>query len=95
MQDDVADHQETTTKDTKAHSITPKRENVEAKGAKDGRAGHFDIETVFLVDETEVPDLVHNQAFETVVKDGELRRKKRVSMCRHGEKREKGIKGNG
>ncbi len=47
----------------------PQRQSVKAKSAKDRGAGDFDVETVFVVDEGEVSDLVDDEAFETVVED--------------------------
>jgi len=68
----VSQDEEDTTVDSKADSVVPQRENVEAERAQNRRAGDFDVEAVFLVDEREVADFVDDEAFKTVVEDREL-----------------------
>jgi len=55
---------------SEANTIPPQRLHIEAKAAQDSRPRDFDVQSVLVVDEREVLDLVYNQAFERVVEDG-------------------------
>ena len=70
----VAHDEEDAAVDGEADGVVPQREHIEAKRAQNRRAGHFDVEAVFLVDEGEVADFVDDETFEAVVEDGELGR---------------------
>jgi hypothetical protein len=43
--------------------------HVEAKGTKDGRARDLNIESVFVVDKTDIFNFIDDEAFEGVVED--------------------------
>jgi hypothetical protein len=52
----------------KANAIHPQRLHVEAKAAQDSRARDLNVETILVVDETEVLDFVDDESFKGVVK---------------------------
>lgn len=64
----VRNDDESAGKDGEANDISPDGERVEAKGREDGGSGDFYVKTVFMVDESEVFDFVHNEGFKAVVK---------------------------
>jgi hypothetical protein len=59
-------------KHTQTNTILPQSLGVEAKGAKNSGARNLNIETIFVIDEGEVFDFIYNEAFESVMEDGEL-----------------------
>ena len=72
MHCDVSQHQEYTAEDCKTDGVTPERQNIEAEGAENGRSRDFNVKTIFVINERKVAHFVDNQAFETVVEDGNL-----------------------
>jgi hypothetical protein len=69
---EISQEDKSTAVHTQPYAILPQRLDVEAEGAKDGGAGNFNVETVFVVDEGEVLDFIDDEAFEGVVEDGKL-----------------------
>lgn len=65
----VPDQQPSGSEDGQAADVAPEREDVEAETAQYRAAGDFDVQTVFLVHQAEVPDFVYDQAFECEVVD--------------------------
>lgn len=68
----ISQHQKHPTKDCKTDGIIPKCQHIEAERTENSRAGHLNVKTILVVDERKVADFVHDQAFETVVEDGNL-----------------------
>lgn len=67
MHRSVSDDDESAGKDGEANDICPECKCVEAKRREDGGSGDFNVKAVFMVDEGEVSDFVHNEGFESVV----------------------------
>ena len=65
-------HEEGARHDSQSRNITPKRQHIKAETAQDRTARNFNVEAVLLIDERQVADFVHDQAFEAEVEDGEL-----------------------
>jgi hypothetical protein len=72
MHSEIRKQHKRTTKYTQPNAVLPQRLRVEAKGAKDSRAGNLDIETVFVVDEREIFDFVYDEAFKGIVENRQL-----------------------
>lgn len=72
MHSDVGDHNKGPGEDGETDDILPQGEVVEPKSTQDRSARHFDVETVFVVDERQEGDFVDDETFETVVEDREL-----------------------
>jgi hypothetical protein len=72
MHSKISEHNEGAAEHGESNAIRPQSLRVEAEGAKDGRTRDLDIETVFVVDEGKVFDFVDDEAFEGVVKYGQL-----------------------
>lgn len=69
-----------TGEDDQSNHISPQSKGVESKCAENRGARYFDIETVAVVDQREIRDLVHEQSFQRVVEDGELQ-----GNCQYGD----------
>jgi hypothetical protein len=67
MHGEIRQHNEHATIDPETDTIPPQRLHIKAKAGQDSRAGDFDIEAVFVVNEAEVLDLIDNQAFKRVM----------------------------
>lgn len=72
MHSRISEHQEHSAVDGESNSILPQSKDVESERAQNGRSGYFDVETVLLVHERQVANLVYDQAFESVMEDREL-----------------------
>ena len=46
--------------------------HLEAKSAEDGRSWYLDIETVLVIDQSQVLDFVDNETLKAVMENGEL-----------------------
>lgn len=57
---------------SKADYIRPKCEGIDAKSAEDRCARDLDIEAIFVVDESEICNLIDAESFEAIVKYREL-----------------------
>ena len=72
MHGDIGDHDERPGEDTQTNDIFPQSQIVESKSAQDGCAGHFNVQAVFVIDESEEGNFVDDKTFEAVVEDREL-----------------------
>lgn len=72
MHCDVGNHDESAAKDGEADNIVPEGKVIEAECRQDGRARHLNVKTIAVVLEAQLGDLVDNEAFVAVVKNGEL-----------------------
>lgn len=72
MHSDISDHYESPREDGETNDILPQSEVVKPKSTQDRCARYFDVETVFVIDESKECHFVDNEAFETVVEDREL-----------------------
>lgn len=70
MHSKVRQNDEGATIDSQPNTILPQSLDVEAEGAENSGARDFNVEAVFVVDEGEIFDFVHNEAFECVVEYG-------------------------
>ena len=69
MHSHISDDDESTRENGKTNHVFPQSEIVESKCTQDRRAGHFNVETVFVIDESEECDLIDDESFETVVEN--------------------------
>jgi hypothetical protein len=67
MHCEIRQHNERTAINPETDAVPPQRLDVEAKAGQDSRAGDFDIEAVFVVNEAEVLDLIDNKTFKRVM----------------------------
>lgn len=72
MHSDIGDHDESPRENGETNDILPQSEVVESKRTQDRCARHFDVETVFVIDESKECDFVDDETLKTVVKDREL-----------------------
>ena len=68
----IRDYDEGTGEDGEPNHIFPQSEHVKSEGAQDGGSGYFDVQSVLVIDQCEVFDLVDNKAFEAVMEDRQL-----------------------
>ena len=68
MHGGVSYYDECSREDPEAKNVRPVCKNVKTKGTEDGSAGHFDVEAVLMVDQSEIFDFVHDESFKTVMK---------------------------
>lgn len=69
MHSHIGDDDESTRENGKTNDVFPQSEIVESKCTQDRCAGHFNVETVFVIDESKVSDLIDDESFETVVEN--------------------------
>lgn len=60
MHSSVSNHNESARKDGEPDNIIPQTAIVEPEGAEYGGAWDFDVETVFVIDQSEILDLIDN-----------------------------------
>ena len=68
----IRNDNESSRENSEADHIRPQSTVIEAERAEDRGAGYFDIQTIFVIDEGKVFDLVDNQSFESVVEYRQL-----------------------
>lgn len=62
-----------------AKNVRPVCKNVETKGAENRSARDFNVKAVLVVDQSKIPDFVHDESFKPIMKYrqlGELARRK-------------------
>jgi len=69
MHSRISQHGKSSAKHSKPNSIARQSLNVEPERAENSRTGYFDINTVLVVRQREVLDLVDDETLEAVVKD--------------------------
>ena len=72
MHSDVCNHDECSRENGEPNDIFPQSQVVESKSTQDRCAGYFDVETVFVIDQSKECDFVDNESFKAVVEDREL-----------------------
>ena len=72
MHGEIGDYNESPGENTETDDIFPQGQIVESKRTQDGGAGDFNVQTVFVIDESEEGDFVDDKTFEAVVEDREL-----------------------
>lgn len=50
-------------------NIVPVGQSVEPKGTQDRCTRHLDVETIFVIDQSEEGDLVYNEGLESIMED--------------------------
>ena len=69
MHSDIGDHNESPRENGETNDIFPQSQVVESKSTQNRCAGHFNVETVLVIDESKECDFVDDESFETVVED--------------------------
>ena len=72
MHSNIGQHDEHSGEYCKSNHVAPQRTNIDTKGTQDRCSRHFDVETVLVVDEGEIGDLIHAQSFKSIMEDGQL-----------------------
>lgn len=69
MHGNIGDHDESPRENGKTNDILPQSKVVKSKRTQDRCAGYFDVESVFVIDESKECDFVDDKTLETVVED--------------------------
>ena len=69
MHSDIGDQDESPRENGETNDIVPQSKVVKSKGTQDRCARYFDVETVFVIDESKECDFVDDETLETVVED--------------------------
>lgn len=72
MHSDICNYDESPRENGEPNDILPQSQVVESKSTQDRCTGHFNVETVLVIDQSKECDFVDNQSFEAVVEDREL-----------------------
>ena len=67
MNAQIPEQQKRAAENRQADSISPQSEIVKPETGQDGRSWHFNVETILMVDQSEIACFVHEQTFEAVV----------------------------
>ena len=69
MHSDIGDHNEGPRENGETNDIFPQSQVVKSKSTQNRCAGHFNVETILVIDESKECDFVDDESFETVVED--------------------------
>ena len=69
MHRSVCKHDEDAAYYSETNAVPPQRTVVKSKGAQDGSAGDFDIKTLLVIDQAQLPHFVDDEALEAVMEN--------------------------
>ncbi len=69
MHSRISQHGKSSAKHSKPKSIARQSLNIKPERAENSRTGYFDIDTVLVVSQREVLDLVDDETFEAIVEN--------------------------
>ena len=69
MHSDISDHDESPRENGETNDVRPQSEVVEPKSTQYRCPRHFNVQTVFVIDERKERDFIDDEAFETVMED--------------------------